>query len=200
MKAEARRKKCIGDKKYAKVEQWKKDTQEPDGKYFPAGAIPHQQSNPSETLIEMSSGNKNFTEVDEASDMNDQEDNGIISANESDQEESFETTRKEAKITGVASTIFVVLSIIEAIFWYVCLPSICSWEYYGEYVAFAIEIAKGIYAAIKPGIYAGIDKEFRKRYTQLSPLACSCFRRILCQKEPNQVGTTKRLSTQVSNV
>ena len=217
MKGEARRKKCIGDKKYAKVElQWRKDTQEPmlsskgwcqpDGEYFPAGAIPQQQSNsinPSETLIEMSNGN-NFTEVDEASDMNevqvDQEDDGTISANESDQEESFETTRKEAKITGVASTIFVVLSIIEAIFWYACPSPLCNWEYFGEYVAFAIEIAKGIYAAIKPGIYAGIDKEFRKRYTQLSPLACCCFRRILCHKEPNQVGTRKSLSTQVSNV
>ena len=167
----------------------------PDEKYFPAGAIPQQQSNPSETLIEMSSGNKNFTEVDEASDMNDvhvdQEDDGIISANESDQEESFETTRKEAKITGVASTIFVVLSIIEAMFWYVCLPSICSWEYYGEYVAFAIEIAKGIYAAIKPGIYAGIDKEFRKRYTQLSPLACCCFRADTMSERTESSGNYK---------
>lgn len=214
MKAEARRKKCIGDKKYAKVEQWRKDTQGPmlsnkgwcqlDGEYFPAGAIPQQQSNLSETLIEMSNGNKHFTEVDEASNITvvhvDQEDDGSISANESDEEESFETTRKEAKITGVASTLFVVLSIIEAMFWYVCPGPICPWEYYGEYVAFAIEIAKGIYAALKPAIYAGIDKEFRKRYTQLSPLACCCFRRILCHKEPNQVGTTKRLSTQVSNV
>lgn len=96
--------------------------------------------------------------------------------------------------------IFVVLSIIEAVFWYVCPSPVCPWEYYAEYVAFAIEIAKGIYAATKPGIYAGIDKEFRKRYTQLSPLACCCFRRILCHKESNQVGTRKSLSTQVSNV
>ena len=92
MKAEARRKKCIGDKKYAKVEQWRKDTQgpmlsnkgwcQPDGEYFPAGAIPQQQSSPSETLIEMTNGNKHFTEVDEASNMTvvhvDQEDDGSI--------------------------------------------------------------------------------------------------------------------------
>jgi len=215
---EARREKRIGDKKYAKVERWRNDAQQepmlsnngwcqPDGKYFPAGAIPQQQnnpSNPSGTLIEMSNGNKNLNEVDEANGMYDvhvdQEDDGTISVDEPDQEESFETTREEAKITGVASTLFVVLSIIEMMFWYVCVGSACIGGEYYEYVAFAIEIAKGIYAAIKPGIYAGIDKEFRKRYTQLSPLAYCCFRQIRCHKEPNQVGTRNSLSTQMSNV
>ena len=206
---EARRKKRIGDKKYAKVEKWRNDGQEPmlSSNGFPAGAVPQQQSNSSnlcETL--MSNGNqKNFNEVDDASDSYevrvDQEDDGTISVDEPDQEESFETTRKEAKITGVASTLLVVLSIIEMIFWYICVgrPACIGIEYH-EYVAFAIEMAKGIYAAIKPGIYACIDKEFRKRYTQLSPLACCCFRRMKCHKEPNQVGTRNSLSSQGSNV
>ena len=205
---EARRKKRIGDKKYAKVEQWRNDSQrpilssnswcQPAGKYFPAGAIPQQRStssNPSETLIEMS------TEVDKVSDSYDvhvdQEDD------ESDQEDNFETTREEAKITNVASIIFVILSIIQLMFQYLCAGAVewifCTGEYH-QYVAFALEIAKGIYIAIKPGIYAGIDKEFRKRYTQLSPLACCCFRRIRCHKEPSQVGTRNSLSTQEDNV
>ena len=218
---EANQKKRIGDKKYTKVEHWRNNAQQepmlsingwcqPDGKSIPAGAIAQQQnnsSNPSETLIEMSKGNKNLNDADETNGMYDvhvnQEDDGTNSGDESDQEElSFETTRQEAKITGVASSLFVILSIIEMMFWYACVGPACiiGVENY-KYVAFAIETAKSIYAAIKPGIYACIDKEFRKRYTQLSPLACCCFRRIRCHKEPNKVGARNSLSTrQVSNV
>lgn len=210
---EAHRKSRIEDNKHVKTEKCRSDAQEPNGwcqpggKYFPAGAIPHQQSNssnPSETLLEVSDETKIFNEVDEANDSYDvhvdQEDGGNITADESDQEESFERTREEAKITGVASILFVILSISQLMFQFVCgLLHVCPTEY-NEYVAFAIEIAKGIYAAIKPGIYACIDKEFRKRYTQLSPLACCCFRRIRCHKKPNQVGTRRPLSTPEGNV
>lgn len=216
---EASQKKRIGDKKYTKDEHWQNNAQQepvlsrngwcqPDEKCIPAGAIPQQQnnsSNPSETLTEISNGNENLNDADETSGMYDvnidQEDDGTNSVDESDQEDSFEMTREEAKITGVASTLFVILSIIEMMFWLACVGPDCiiGVEYY-KYVTFAIEIAKSIYAATKPGIYAVIDKEFRKRYTQLSPLACCCFRRIRCLKEPNQVGTRDSLSTQVSNV
>lgn len=65
---------------------------------------------------------------------------------------------------GVILILFVVLLIIEVLFWYVCLGFICFWEYYGEYVVFVIEIVKGIYVVLKFVIYVGIDKEFRKRY------------------------------------
>lgn len=212
---EAHRKRRIEDNKHVKTEMYRNDAQEPmlsnngwcqpGGKHFPAGAIPHQQSNtsnPSETMLEVSNETKIFNEVDEANDSYDvhvdQEDGGNITADESDQEESFETTREEAKITSVASILFVILSISQLMFQFVCVVA-CPREYF-EYVAFAIEIAKGIYAAIKPGIYACIDKEFRKRYTQLSPLACCCFRRIRCHKKPNQVGTRKPLSTSEDNV
>ena len=213
---EAHRKRRIEDNKHVKIEQWRTDDAQepmlsnngwcqPGGKHFPAGAIPHQQSNssnPSETLVEVSDETKIFNEVDKANDSCDvhvdQEDGGNITADESDQEESIERTREEAKITSVASILFVILSISQLMFQFVCELA-CPREYY-EYVAFAIEIAKGVYAAIKPGIYACIDKEFRKRYTQLSPLACCCFRRIRCHKEPNQVGTRKPLSTPEGNV
>lgn len=87
------------------------------------------------------------------------------------EEERFETTRKEAKIMAAVSLLFAVLSATQLILPLAC-PS-CS-----VYVLYAVQMAQEIYAVIKPGIYASIDKEFRKRYTQLSPVACCCFRRV----------------------
>ena len=89
------------------------------------------------------------------------------------QEERFKMTRKEAKIMGAISSPFVILSLTQLILIKVC-PS-CS-----VYLFYAIQIALEIYAVTKPGIYASIDKEFRKKYKQLSPVACCCFRRIRC--------------------
>ena len=94
-------------------------------------------------------------------------------ADQSAREERFDKTRKEAKIMGAVSLFFAILSITQLILPMVC-PS-CS-----EYVLYAVQIAVEIYAVIKPGIYASIDTEFRKRYRQLSPAACCCFRRIPC--------------------
>ena len=106
-------------------------------------------------------------------------------------------TREEAKLESATSFLFVILSITMLILPYVCYgpegPE-CS-----EYVFFAMQIAVDIYAVIKPGIYAITDKEFRKRYKQLSPLACCCFRRRR-YIAPQQVETTNSLSSHEGSV
>ena len=92
---------------------------------------------------------------------------------QSAEEERFQTTRNEAKITGAVSFPFIILSITTLIFPLICFS--CS-----MYVSYAVQMAGEIFAAIKPAIYACADKEFRKRYKLLSPFACCCFRRVRC--------------------
>ena len=84
-------------------------------------------------------------------------------------QERFKTTQIEAKIMGAISSLFVVISLTQWVLQIVC--SSCS------VYLFAVEIAAEFYTVIKPGIYAIIDKEFRKKYKQFSPIACCCFRR-----------------------
>ena len=85
-------------------------------------------------------------------------------------QERFKTTQIEAKIMGAISSLFVIISLTQLVLQMVCSP--CS-----VYLLFAVEIAAELYTVIKPGIYAIIDKEFRKKYKQFSPIACCCFRR-----------------------
>lgn len=83
--------------------------------------------------------------------------------------ERFKTTQIEAKIMGAISSLFVIISLTQLVLQMAC-PS-CS------VYLFAVEIAAELYTVIKPEIYAIIDKEFRKKYKQFSPIACCCFRR-----------------------
>ncbi|XP_078384719.1 uncharacterized protein LOC144667183 [Oculina patagonica] len=137
-----------------------------------------------ETLTEMSTA-----ETNEALGSSDVHIDASSCTDQSSPEESLEMTKEEAKIESATSFLLVIISITLYILPYVCDGPECS-----EYVVFAIQIAVNIYAAIKPGIYAIADKEFRERYKQLSPFACCCFRRIRCHTVPQQVGTTGSLS------
>ena len=92
---------------------------------------------------------------------------------QSAEEERFQTTRNEAKITGAVSFPFIILSITTMILPLICFS--CS-----IYVSYAVQMVGEIFVAIKPAIYACADKKFRKRYKQLSPFACCCFRRVRC--------------------
>lgn len=134
---------------------------------------PSTSTNAFETLIEISTKDKTLNKGSDSNigvDVGEPED-AQGSTSVSAQEESFETTRTEAKITSATSVPFAILSIIQLILPYV-YPS------YNVYLLFAIQIAEEIYAVIKPGIYACTDKEFRKRYKTLSPFACCCIGRI----------------------
>lgn len=84
-------------------------------------------------------------------------------------QERFKTTQIEAKIMGAISSLFVIISLTQLVLQMAC--SSCS------VYLFAVEIAAELYTVIKPAIYAIIDKEFRKKYKQFSPIACCCFRR-----------------------
>lgn len=108
-------------------------------------------------------------------------------------EEIFQDTQTEAKIMSGTSLPFVVISILIVMF-----PFFAYFLSSSQlmYMLFAVQIADDIYVAIKPGIYASADKEFRKRYKQLSPFACCCFRRIRCGAEQQNVGPEKIRATQ----
>lgn len=84
-------------------------------------------------------------------------------------QERFKPTQIEAKIVGAISSLFVIISLTQLVLQMAC--SSCS------VYLFAVEIAAELYTVIKPAIYAIIDKEFRKKYKQFSPIACCCFRR-----------------------
>ena len=95
---------------------------------------------------------------------------------QSAEDERLQTTRTEVKIMIILSIPFIILSIIMLILPFVCLT--CS-----IYALYAVLMAVEIFAVIKPAIYDKTDKEFRKRYRQLSPFACCCFRRFaLCSE------------------
>lgn len=110
-----------------------------------------------------------------------------IVTGQSVQEESFQTTKTEAKITGAVSFLFVILSITVLILQLVCTS--CN-----VYVFFAVGMAEEIFTVIKPGIYASAGKGFRKRYKQLSPFACCCLWRVRCQEVRMPRGANEALN------
>ena len=122
-------------------------------------------------LIETSNSSEPQSMGSEINDVEPQDSENVTG--QSAEEERFQTTRNEAKITGAASFPFIILSITAQILPLICFS--CS-----IYVSYAVQMAGEIFAAIKPAIYACADKEFRKRYKQLSPFACCCFRRVRC--------------------
>ena len=128
---------------------------------------------------------KTLNNVDVNSDADGDEEDADQSA-----QESFDMTQEEAKIEFVTAFLFVVLSIILQ-----SLPKICEdSSRCSKYVFFLIYSVLDVYGVIKPGIYAYVDKDFRKRYKQLSPFACCCFRRTQCHTAPQQVETRGNLS------
>ncbi|KAL9988715.1 hypothetical protein ACROYT_G003193 [Oculina patagonica] len=192
-----RQKKRIRDVRNDKVVQFTDEVHEmlsnkscgPGGENFAA-----ERSNP-ETLTEMSTETNKDSD---ASEVDVDEEDASSSTASATVEESLEMTQEEARMESATSFLFVILSIILLIVPYICegpQGPRCS-----EYVFFATQVAANIYAAMKPGIYAITDKEFRERYKQLSPFACCCFRRIRCHIVPQQVGTTSSLSGQEGGV
>ena len=122
-------------------------------------------------LIETSNSSEPQSMGSEINDIEPQDSENVTG--QSAEEERFQTMRNEAKITGAVSFPFIILSITTMILPLICFS--CS-----MYVSYAVQMAGEIFAAIKPAIYACADKEFRKRYKQLSPFACCCFRRVRC--------------------
>lgn len=103
-------------------------------------------------------------------------------------QERFKTTQIEAKIMGAISFLFVIISLTQLVLQMVC--SSCS-----VYLLFAVETAAELYTVIKPGIYAIIDKGFRKKYKQFSPIACCCFRRAGFRVAQQETGDTRPTTT-----
>lgn len=94
---------------------------------------------------------------------------------QSTREQKLRETRIEAKITIAISMPLVALTLLSLL-----LPYLMRFLSYSQivHVSFSAQVAGEIYGIIKPAIYACIDREFRKRYMELSPFACCCFRKI----------------------
>ena len=112
--------------------------------------------------------------VKSKNDVNDVEarDSENVITGQSEEGKRFQTTRNEAKTMAAVSIPFIIpLIVFSVVLPFVCFS--CS-----MYVLYAVLMVGEIFAAIKPAIYACADKEFRKRYKQLSPFVCCCFRRV----------------------
>lgn len=82
------------------------------------------------------------------------------------------------------------------------LPYLMNYLSYSQnvYISFCAQMADAMYGIIKPAIYACIDREFRKRYTQLSPLACCCLRKICRGSSQQGVAAENSRATQEGSV
>lgn len=118
---------------------------------------------------------------------------GQSNTSQSAWEQEFKETRTEAKIVVAVSLPFIALSL---------LPYLMNYLSYSQnvYISFCAQMADAMYGIIKPAIYACIDREFRKRYTQLSPLACCCLRKICRGSSQQGVAAENSRATQEGSV
>lgn len=118
---------------------------------------------------------------------------GQSNTSQSAWEQEFKETRTEAKIVVAVSLPFIALSL---------LPYLMNYLSHSQnvYISFCAQMADAMYGIIKPAIYACIDREFRKRYTQLSPLACCCLRKICRGSSQQGVAAENSRATQEGSV
>ena len=123
---------------------------------------------------------------------------GQSNTSQSTWEQEFKETRTEAKIVVAVSLPLIALSLLSLLL----LPYLMNYLSYSQnvYISFCAQMADAMYGIIKPAIYACIDREFRKRYTQLSPLACCCLRKICRGSSQQGVAAEKSRATQEGSV